>query len=249
MSAIVVMVAKEPVPTHVKTRLCPQLSAVEAAEVYTLFVQDMAEEMAHLAGEPNPGMPDSAVALAYTPEGAEAVFKELLPVRLALFPQQGQGLGERLAGIFRQLCGEGHEQVHIINSDSPDLPCTLLRESIRRLKEPGTDLVLGPSRDGGYYLVGLKRPVPELFDQIPWSTEHVLAVTLQRACDLELSCSLLAPWDDIDTYEDLLRLLARNQHWCGNGYAPGWRTLTYLRQKIQADPQTNPCIDIGGQPR
>jgi rSAM/selenodomain-associated transferase 1 len=233
MSVIVVMVAKEPVPARVKTRLCPQLSAGEAAELYALFIQDMVEEMARLVPGPYPGTPDRALALAYTPEGSEAAFKALLPVTVPLFPQQGRDLGERLADIFRKLCDEGYEQVHIINSDSPDLSCDLIRQSIRRLEEPRTDLVLGPCRDGGYYLVGLKRPVPELFARIPWSTGRVLEMTLERARRLELSFALLEPWDDMDTYEDLLRFLARNRHRHGNGYAPGWRTLRYLRQKIQ----------------
>jgi rSAM/selenodomain-associated transferase 1 len=236
MSAIVVMVAKLPVPTRVKTRLCPPLSAGEAAKVYALFVQDMVEEMARLTGQPHPDTPGSAVALAYTPEGSEAAFKALLPVSVKLFPQQGQDLGERLAGIFRLLFEDGYEQVHIINSDSPDLPCALLRDAIGRLKEPRTDLVLGPCRDGGYYLVGLKKPAPDLFAQIPWSTERVLEMSLQRAGRLGLSVALLAPWDDIDTYGDLVRFLARNQHRRDNEVAPGWRTLAYLRKTLRPQP-------------
>jgi len=232
VSVIVVIVAKEPVPGRVKTRLCPQLSAGEAAEVYALFVQDMVEELARLVPGPCPGGPGNAVALAYTPEGAEAAFKTLLPATVPLFPQQGRDLGERLGGIFRKLCDEGYKQVHIINSDSPDLPCDVIRESIRRLEELRTDLVLGPCRDGGYYLVGLKRPVPELFAGIPWSTERVLATTVQRARRLGLSFALLEPWDDMDTYADLLHFLVRNQHRGDDGYVPGWRTLRYLRQKI-----------------
>jgi rSAM/selenodomain-associated transferase 1 len=247
MNVIVAMVAKEPVPAQVKTRLCPQLSAAEAAELYALFIQDMVEEMARLMPGPHPGTPGSAVALAYTPEGSDAAFKALLPVTVPLFPQQGRDLGERLAGIFRNLCDQGYEQVHIINSDSPDLPCDLIRESIRRLEEPRTDLVLGPCRDGGYYLVGLKRPVPELFARIPWSTERVLEMTLERARRLGLSFALLEPWDDIDTYEDLLHFLARNRHRPDNGSAPGWRTLRYLRQKIHGNLWMNAFNGMGGQ--
>lgn len=233
MRSIVVMVAKEPVAARVKTRLCPDLDAVRAAELYTLFVQDMADEMSRLCREEgkSPGGPghSTELALAYTPEGAEATFRAILPVPIHLFPQQGEDLGERLAHIFERLCGEGYDQVHIINSDSPDMPRELAAGSIRLLADPRTDLVLGPCEDGGYYLVGLKKPHPGLFKRIPWSTERVLGKTLERARELNLSFSLLEPWYDIDTYRDLLRFLARNKKRSDRDRGPGWRTLQYLR--------------------
>jgi len=233
MRAIVVIVAKEPLPAQVKTRLCPHLSASRAAELYTLFVQDMVEEMSGIskteAGLPGNSSSCATLALAYTPEGAEGTFKAILPAPVLLFPQQGADLGERLARIFEKLCGEGYDQVHIINSDSPDMPCRLIAGSLRRLEEAQTDLVLGPCPDGGYYLVGLKKPVPELFQQIPWSTGQVLEKTLERAGDLGLSFSLLEPWYDIDTYEDLVQFLVKNEEKKAEDRGPGWRTLRYLR--------------------
>ena len=123
MKAILVIVAKEPVPGKVKTRLCPHLSAGESSELYTLFIQDMVEEMTRL--------PEHALAIAYTPEDAGPIFEKLTPQPLHLFPQQGADLGERLANVFRRLFDEGYEQVHIINSDSPDLPHRLVQQSSR----------------------------------------------------------------------------------------------------------------------
>jgi len=229
--AIVVIVAKEPLPTRVKTRLCPNISPDGAAELYTLFVQDMAGEMFGLtesAGDPSSCI---SVAVAYTPEESQAAFEAILPVSIPLFPQWGADLGERLLHIFEEMCGKGYDQVHIINSDSPDMPRSLIRESAKLLGAPQTDLVLGPCADGGYYLIGLKRPVPELFREIPWSTDRVLGMTLERARGLGLSCALLDPWYDIDTYGDLVRFLDRNRNRKSDDYGPGWRTLKYLNDK------------------
>jgi rSAM/selenodomain-associated transferase 1 len=234
MKAIVVMMAKEPVATQVKTRLCPHLSPAQAAEIYTLFVQDMAEEMSGITEVhvPFSGNPQSSVrlALAYSPKTAQKTFEAILPIPMLLFPQQGADLGERLNHIFTKLHGAGYEQVHIINSDSPDMPCSLIRESTRLLNIPQVDLVLGPCADGGYYLVGLKKPIPELFQEIPWSTDRVLALTVARARALGLTYVLLQPWYDIDTCDDLVTFLNRNQN-RKDGRGPGWRTFNYLKEK------------------
>ena len=229
MRAIVVIVAKEPVPDLVKTRLCTHLSASRAAELYTLFVQDMVDEMCRLtefAGDPSSCV---SVAIAYTPEDAGPAFEAILPASIPLFRQRGADLGERLLHIFEELCGNGYDQVHVINSDSPDMPCSLIRESTKLLEAPRTDLVLGPCADGGYYLIGLKKPVPELFREIPWSTDRVLEMTLERARALGLAYALLDPWYDIDTYADLVRFLDCNKGRKSDEYGPGRRTLKYLR--------------------
>ncbi|MDR3568830.1 MAG: TIGR04282 family arsenosugar biosynthesis glycosyltransferase [Syntrophobacteraceae bacterium] len=220
MRTIVVIVAKEPVASRVKTRLCPDLSPVQAAEIYSLFIQDMVEEMSDLF--------PATLALAYSPEGSMSAFETILPRTIPMFAQHGAGLGERLSHIFTRLHSEGYEQILIINSDSPDMPCSLVRKSTRLLASPGIDLVLGPCADGGYYLIGLKKPAPELFRGIPWSTDRVLALTLERASELGLSCGLLDVWYDIDTCEDLLMFLERGKS-RNDGCGPGWRTRKYLR--------------------
>ncbi|MDP6178258.1 MAG: TIGR04282 family arsenosugar biosynthesis glycosyltransferase [Desulfatiglandales bacterium] len=227
MKAILVIVAKEPVPGKVKTRLFPHLSASQASELYSLFILDMVEEMSRLS--------EHALAIAYTPKEAEPTFKKMLPHPIQLFPQQGTDLGERLTNIFQRMFDEGHEQVHIINSDSPDLSHSLVNRAIELLREPRTEVVLGPCSDGGYYLVGLRRPIPELFTHIPWSTEQVLKNTLGRAQLLGLHYSLLDPWYDIDTYEDTLKFLARNEKRSDNNKRPGWRALRHLSATMTQD--------------
>jgi rSAM/selenodomain-associated transferase 1 len=221
MKTILVIVAKGPVPGKVKTRLSSHLSASQASELYTLFIQDMIEEMTHLS--------ENALAIAYTPKHAEPIFKKMLAHPIQLFPQQGADLGERLAHIFQRMFHEGYEQVHIINSDSPDLSHRLVRQSIRLLKDPKTDVVLGPCSDGGYYLVGLKRPIPELFTQMPWSTDQIFQKTLARSQSLGLRCALVGSWYDIDTYDDMLKFLALNEKRIHDKGQPGWRTLRYIK--------------------
>jgi len=231
---MVVIMAKQPLAGQVKTRLCPPLAPDEAARLYGLFIQAIVEDTTRLAREPGPGRAE--VALAHTPAGAEAALRELVPAALPLFAQSEGDLGERLAAIFDGLLAKGHEQVLVIGSDCPDLPCELIHDAIARLADPAVDLVLGPSPDGGYYLVGLKRPAPALFAGMAWSTEKVLAATLERARGLGLAVAMIQPWQDIDTHADLIDLLARNRHRDPAGYCPGWRTLSCLRQSRWINP-------------
>ncbi len=163
--------------------------------------------------------------------GLKRFLESILPAPVMLFPQQGADLGQRLSNIFERLCREGYDQVNIINSDSPDMPRSLISKAMALQKRPQTDLVLGPCCDGGYYLVGLKRPVPELFEDIPWSTDKVLEKTLERAGALGLAVSLLDRWCDIDTYRDLQQFLVRNELRTDDDRGPGWRTLRYLRAR------------------
>jgi len=196
--ALVVM-AKAPVPGTVKTRLCPPLSPDMAAKLYRCFLIDIFQRV--IGGQ------GALKVLAYTPESARSEFLSLLPAGpFTLVPQRGKNLGERMAHLFEELCQGGHTGISLIGSDSPHLPPEFLQESMEHLKNPRVDVVLGPSEDGGYYLIGLREPQRGLFQGIPWSTDKVLAETLDRAHHLGLNVALLPRWYDIDTLEDLRRL-------------------------------------------
>jgi rSAM/selenodomain-associated transferase 1 len=118
-------------------------------------------------------------------------------------PQEGQDLGERLIRAFDRLFAAGHDRVAIIGSDSPHLPATHMNEAFELLAS--CDVVFGPSRDGGYYLVALNRPRPELFRDVPWSTDAVLARSLEIAAGADIRTALLPEWCDVDTVADLKR--------------------------------------------
>ncbi|HLF47828.1 MAG TPA: TIGR04282 family arsenosugar biosynthesis glycosyltransferase [Methylomirabilota bacterium] len=113
-----------------------------------------------------------------------------------------------LANGFAEFLGNGHAGAVAIDSDTPTLPTEHLAEAVARLRRGDADLVLGPSEDGGYYLIGLRAPHPELFDGIRWSTPEVMPETLRRAEEKGLRVALLPTWYDVDTPTDLARLRA-----------------------------------------
>jgi rSAM/selenodomain-associated transferase 1 len=222
MSALTIIFAKEPVPGQVKTRLSPPLLPEDACRLYLAFLEDILSEMGQL--------PDMALALAYTPAGAEGFFRKLAPAAVGLVPQEGRDLGERMLRAAAWGFEAGFQTVLLRGSDSPDLPAALLSEARQRLRTGASQVLLGPSRDGGYYLVGLQGLYPELFADIPWSTRKVLAETLSRTTELSLQVLLLPCWGDIDTYADLLAFLERPHP----PRQPGWRSDRTARELLAA---------------
>lgn len=137
-------------------------------------------------------------------------------------------MSSRLADIVTARL-DSRDAVSIVDSDSPDLPPSLVLESFRRLHS-GADVVFGPCADGGYYLVGMKAAHPRLFEEIPWSTAGVLQASLAKASSLGLKTALLPPWRDIDTFEDLQAFYRRPGDPSPGGPAPGRHTRAYVNQ-------------------
>jgi len=196
LKKLLVIVAKEPLPGKDKTRLFPKFSPEVAADLYRCFLHDRIQEVSTLNGVDR--------AIAYTPEDARETFTALALAGFELFAQQGKHLGERLNNIFLEKLSQGYKAVSIVDSDSPDLPKSLIKESFELLLSKQADIVFGPCYDGGYYLVGMRKPHPELFRNIPWSTENVLSVTLEKASKMGINVKLLSTWNDLDTFEDLI---------------------------------------------
>jgi rSAM/selenodomain-associated transferase 1 len=221
--ALAVMV-KAPIPGRVKTRLCPPLTPEMAAELYRCFLIDIFKRVAQL--------PRVNKIIGYTPEGTQATFRNLLPSRdFEFIPQRGQDLGERMANLFEDLFRSGYTSISLIGSDCPHLLLEFLQKSLDYLKNPDVEVVLGPSEDGGYYLVGLSRPQPEIFQGIPWSTDKVLTETLNRIHQLGLKVALLSPWYDIDTLEDLKKLAKEELKQPGKDLP--LETLGFLRKHLK----------------
>jgi len=198
-SIAVTIMAKTPRSGEVKTRLCPPLSGAQAAELYRSFLLDKIEQVRTLS--------EAVPSIAYAPPDGRRVFEELAPGFL-LVPQRGPDLGARLANSFEALFSAGHRGVLAIDSDTPTLPTRFLSRALGLIRTPAIDVVLGPSEDGGYYLIGLRVLHRELFDEIRWSTSCVLAETVRRAEAKGLRIGYLPPWYDIDTPADLERLRA-----------------------------------------
>jgi hypothetical protein len=210
--ALVIM-GKEPQAGRTKTRLCPPLTAEQAAELYRCFLDDIISMVRKVVRK----QPELEPHIAYYPETAANYFKQLAP-DFGLVPQSGERLNERLQTVFDTCFGQGYRQVAAINSDSPTLPGTHLVEAFERLET--ADVVLGPCEDGGYYLIGLKRPLPEIILPVQMSTERVLADTLALIEAQGLAVELLPVWYDVDTVEDLARL-KRELHG-RNGRTAAW---------------------------
>jgi uncharacterized protein len=194
------LMAKLPIAGSVKTRLTPPLAPEEAAALSECFLRDMTMNFASL----NPNRTEGVVL--YTPVNARAVLCDLLPDTFKLVAQEGETLGERLINAADELLSNGFESVCLINSDSPTLPREILETAVSHLARIGDRVVLGPSEDGGYYLIGLKRPHRNLFERIAWSTADVLAHTVERAAEINLPVELLPTWYDVDDSASL-RLL------------------------------------------
>jgi hypothetical protein len=189
--------AKAPGFAPVKSRLQPPLTADEARALATAFLLDRLDAVAALA--------DAAAVLAFAPFEAAAALRTLVPRGVRLLAQRGDELGERLTHVFDDLLAE-HAAVLVLDADSPTLPMTWVAEGLARLAAEQTDVVLGPSEDGGYWSIGLCARCPALFADMPWSTELVLETTLARAQALGLRVEFLPRWFDVDTEADLRRL-------------------------------------------
>jgi rSAM/selenodomain-associated transferase 1 len=220
MSNALVIFAKAPLAGQVKTRLCPPLSPEEAAELARCFLVDIVERACRL--------PSVRVYLAITPAGSEPLFRALLPFPVAYLAQRGASLGEREHNIFVDLLQHGTTRMVLIGSDIPTLPLSHLQEAFQCLEDACCDAVFGPSRDGGYYLVGMRALHPELFANITWSTSSVMAETLAQAQKHGLNVALVPSWHDVDDNADLSRLVAELSQPDGNTHAP--RTSAFLTQ-------------------
>ncbi len=194
------MMIKAPRPGASKTRLCPPLAPEEAAGLSGCFLRDTTANIAHVADGRGPGgggAPAAGVAV-YTPVGMEPAFDGLLPEGFCMVAQRESGFGERLFGAVEDLLALGYGSVCLIDSDSPTLPAAALAAAVEALARPGDRTVLGPSEDGGYYLIGVKAAHRRLFEDIDWSTERVAPQTRERANELGLEMILLPTWYDVD---------------------------------------------------
>jgi len=187
------IMTKAPQAGKVKTRLVPPLTPEEAAELNTCFLRDLAGSISQACLE------SSARGVGvYTPLGSESVYESILPTDFFLMPQYGHNFGERLISAAEDLFKVGFESLCLINSDSPTVPASSFAEAANALAKAGDRIVLGPSDDGGYYLIGLKKLYKGLFEQIDWSTERVFDQTKQRASEIGVEVHQLPRGFDVD---------------------------------------------------
>jgi hypothetical protein len=202
VSCGIAVMAKASIPGKTKTRLVPPLTVEEAAAFNTAFLRDVAANIAAAGRE----MP-IACYMAFGPPGSNAFFEATLP-SVGLIESWHPNFGDCLFVAIEQVLARGHAGAVVLNSDSPTLPTALLVETARLLAAPGDRGVLGPSADGGYYLLGIKAAHHRLFEEVAWSTEHVARQTLERAAEIGLDMHVLPEWYDVDDVESLRMLRA-----------------------------------------
>jgi uncharacterized protein len=232
-AAAIGIICKAPQPGRSKTRLAGAIGGVAACELSACFLRDVAaviEAVPDALGKRGYGV--------YAPAGTEHIMRQLLPAGFGLLLQAGENLGHVLLGATHALLRAGHDCVLLVNGDSPTLPSRFLVQAIETLREPGDRMVLGPASDGGYYLIGLKRPHKHLFTQIAWGTQTVARTTCERAAEIGLATTLLPEWYDVDDIETLrwLReeLAGNSTRFREGGFAPASRGF------LKAVPEINP---------
>jgi uncharacterized protein len=203
----IAFMAKASAPGRAKTRLVPPLTFEEAAALNTAFLQDVAENVLLAArdAERHGGIAGYA---AYGPPGSEDFFHSTLPASIGLIEAWRPNFGDCLLHTIEEIFARGHASAVVLNSDSPTLPTALLVETAAALAQPGDRAVLGPSSDGGYYLLGLKAAHRHMFENIAWSTEKVAKQTVERAREIGLDVHRLPVWYDVDDVDGLRRLHA-----------------------------------------
>lgn len=191
----VILMAKAPLPGAVKTRLCPPLTHGSAVSLYRCMLTDVAEEMgSRLRGVRR--------YLFFSPPGQEGPFRSAPFRRFGRVAQRGRNLGERMDHAIRTALSGGARHVVVIGADCPFLSAHRVRSALRELSGPA-DLVLGPSEDGGFYLIGSSSPIPFLFRGVPWGTGSALAEVVARCRRAGMSYALLPTELDVDRPEDL----------------------------------------------
>ncbi|TVR52824.1 MAG: DUF2064 domain-containing protein [Gemmatimonadales bacterium] len=187
--------AKAPRIGQVKTRLAEGVGAPRAVEIYRRLGREVVDRLRHGGWD---------TVIFYDPPDAQAAMKDWLGVEALTFhPQEGEDLGARLSRAFQHASRQAGPMC-VVGTDIPDLDGELVETAFRRLEaEDGPQVILGPAKDGGYYLLALRSPEPRLFQGIRWSTERVREQTLDRARELGLSVEELPVLADVDRVEDL----------------------------------------------
>lgn len=195
--SVIIVMMKAPYPGEVKTRLSPPLNAVDAAGLAACFAQDTVNKASLLSDE---------VHITYTPESARIMLQELLHPNLVWFLQQGDDLGARMQTAIQTSYRSLLCPAILCGTDCPTFPSHLITEAINSLTSSSADIVLGPTDDGGFHLIGVREPVPLLFEDVVWSTDTVLEKVLRNAAILGQRAQLLPRWYDVDTENDFFRL-------------------------------------------
>ena len=196
MKKVIIIMAKVPIAGTVKTRLQPFLSAEQSATLAECFLRDAVSKAKSLSNE---------LIIAYTPVEKRDVLLAILPNEQIFIEQKGANLGGKMFHAFEFAFSQNSDAVVMIGTDSPTFPAQFITQAFEMLLE--TDAVLGKTADGGFYLIGLRKLKKEIFETIEWSSPKTFEQTARNIENLNLKLSFLPNWYDVDTPDDLKRLI------------------------------------------
>lgn len=203
MDAVLLVFAKVPRPGHVKTRLTPVLTPAEAAQLYAAFLRDALQLYVQMGVD---------VRLYLAPSRPDDL--DWVPEAVSVYEQEGEGLGPRMQNAFREVFEAHYERAVVIGTDHPTLPGSFVRQSFTSL-EADSSICIGPSEDGGFYLLGMNAFYPQLFEGMTYSHDKVFTNTLARIGTTDARLTVLPRWYDVDTSDTLERMvedLAQVEH-------------------------------------
>ncbi len=196
-----IIFAKYPHPGKVKTRLAATLGEKSAVKLYKLFAEKLIKLIRH--------MPDMRKYIFHPDEEDGKLMRRWGGIRFFYGLQKGDDLGIRMKNAFKMVFSHGAKKAVIVGTDVPDITRGIIREAFQSLDT--CDLVIGPSLDGGYYLLGMKQPNEELFQDISWSTASVYVETLRKISRQGKSCFILPALIDVDSEADLKRWIQESR--------------------------------------
>lgn len=218
----IIIFTRFPKPGKTKTRLIPVFGEEGAADLQRCMTEDTLERVLRLNKE-------RSISIEIHYEGGNSkVMKRWLGKDVVCQPQESGHLGERMSRAFMKSFDVGYERVLIIGTDCPDLSIHLLQNAFDALSH--SDVIIGPARDGGYYLIGFRKNdfSPEVFEGIDWGTDKVFKKTLNFLKKIGSKIHLLPKWNDVDTLDDLKDLVNRNQ----NTEFMSSKTIAYIFKKL-----------------
>jgi rSAM/selenodomain-associated transferase 1 len=216
--AAIIIMAKEPKIGYTKTRLTPPLSPINATRLYEALLRDTIELLSNIE--------NLDLAIAATPPESNQYFEKICPANTLIIPVTCSDIGDCLKKVLGNLLERGYSKVMALNADSPALPLEYIYDAIHQLETK--DLVFGPTQDGGYYLVGLRKLYEDIFIGIEWSTDKVLSESRSKANQLGLKTGILSTWFDIDSIDDVKQLEANLNNFPTH-------SLFYTKQLLRSD--------------
>jgi len=183
-----IIIAKYPEKGVVKTRI-RGLSDEQRVELYTRLLNDTMGKLSLIPGVDT--------YIAYAPENTKEYFSRF---NVGLIPLSEGDLGQRMYEAFHKTFQKGYKKISLVGADIPDLSKSIIIDSFKQLSD--SDLVYGPARDGGYYLVGMRKLIKDVFNDVPWSSHRTLETSMNNARQAGYSIGLITVLSDIDTFED-----------------------------------------------